>query len=156
MANIFKQLKWEIGVLEANLRFSREPSKRKLIREKIKALEEVFDFAKEYASTVNHQSSSDVGDRLLYYLTEGELDYKKVAKHFNVLPGTVASNVHYSSRAYSTLLGGLEDRLVKADDPETLWAVYAEFQYIKKSVLGHIELSKSELRRVKQLVNNLL
>lgn len=152
MANIFKQLKSELGILKANLRFSREPSKRKLIREKIKSLEEVFDFAKEYTLTVNHQSSSDVGERLFYYLTEGELNYRKVAEYFNILPGTVASNIHYASRAYSVLLGGIESRLVEAEDLETLRVAHAEFQNIKKSVSGHFELPKSILKRSQKSV----
>ena len=153
MANIFKQLKSKLGVLKANLRFSREPSKRKLIREKIKSLEEVFDFAKEYTLTVNHQSSSDVGERLFYYLTEGELNYRKVAEYFNVLPGTSAN---YASKAYSDLLGGIESRLVEAEDLETLRVAHAECQNIKKSVSGHFELPKSILISPKRVAFPLL
>ncbi|WP_201317513.1 hypothetical protein [Paenibacillus sp. EPM92] len=150
MANTFKEMKKAIGVLDVEKRFCRDQSELDLINAKLIALTDIFDTAKEYVSHANHQAGSDVGDRLIYYLTEGNMNTKKVADYFKVSPATVASNIHYASKAYSTLLEGVETRLMKAEDLETVRVAYAEFLQIKKSVMNPYDLPEISLKKAQK------
>jgi hypothetical protein len=152
VANIFREMKKELGILYANLRFSRKPLELELIREKITSIEEILDFAKEYAASVNHQSVSNVGDRLIYYLTEGNLDYNKVANHFGVSPSTVAGNIHYASRACSNMLGDLVNQLTEAEDLESVQACLFEFRQVKKSVTNPYDFPERSLKKAQKKV----
>lgn len=147
MANIFRVLKKKLGALNAELRFSREPLDLEMIHEKITLIEEIFEFAKEYAASFHHESSSNVGDRLYYYLTEGHLNYEKVADHFKVPYGTIASNVHYASEAFSKLIGDLVNRLTEAEDLEIVRTALSEFSKIKKNVLNPYDLPEISLKK---------
>lgn len=150
MANIFIELKKAIGVLDVEKRFCRAQSELDLINAKLTALVDIFDTAKEYVSHANHRTGSDVGDRLIYYFTEGNMNTKKVADYFKVSPATVASNIHYASKAYSTLLDGVETRLLEAEDLEKVQAAYAEFLRTKKAEMNPYDLPEISLKKARK------
>ncbi|MFC5528397.1 hypothetical protein [Cohnella yongneupensis] len=151
MANIFVKMKQASGLLNAGKRFCRDAAELQLINEKVAALEEVFDFAKEFVAFANHQTFSNVGDRLYFYLGVGNLNYKKVADHFKVSPETVASNVSYASTSIKSLFGAPINLLMDAEDVETVRVALLEFRAIRKSVvnpLGIPEISEELLKSV--------
>lgn len=150
MANIFREL-WRLhGVLNTNKRFCRDSTQLDLIQNKLIFIEEVKDFAKQYAAAVHHQSSSNVGDRLYYYLTEGNLSYRKVADHFNVPYRTVATNIHYASKAFAKLVGDLLKNQTEAEDLETVHGALSDLRNIKKSVMNPYDLSEISLKKVQK------
>lgn len=159
MANVFKIMKKSIGLLNAEKRFCRDAARSELIQEKVDVLVEVFDFAKEYVPSANHQVFSTVEERLRFYLTEGNLTYHKVADRFGVPVQTVAGNVYYASREFSNLVGSQINRIKGAGDIEAVREVLSEFRAIRKSVVNphdlpeiSEELLKSLLKREKNKI----
>ncbi|MEK5440092.1 MULTISPECIES: hypothetical protein [Paenibacillus] len=152
MANIFMLMKQSIGLLNAEKRFCRDTAKLELIQEKVDALEEVFDFAKEYAPSANHQVFSTVEERLWFYLTEGNLNYHKVADRFGVSVQAVAGNVHYASREFSDLVGSQINQINDAGDIEAVWEALSEFRNIRKSVVNPHDLSEISEELLKSLL----
>lgn len=78
------------------------------------------------------------------------MNTKKVADYFKVSPATVASNIHYASKAYSTLLEGVETRLMEAEDLETVQAAYVEFLRTKKAEINPYDLPEILLKKVQR------
>ncbi|GMK39049.1 hypothetical protein PCCS19_21030 [Paenibacillus sp. CCS19] len=140
MANTFVAIKKTIGLLNAQSRYCRDTVRLELIQEKADALEEVFDFAKEYVTFANHQMSSTVGDRLHYYLTDGKMNNQKVADRFGVPVNVVAGNVHYASRKFADLVEGQIDAINHAGDIDTVRGALTTFRTIKKLVVNPYDL----------------
>ncbi|RUS44613.1 hypothetical protein [Cohnella sp. AR92] len=151
MANIFVQMRQSIGFLNAERRFCRDVAKKELIQEKVIALEEILDFAKEYITYTNHQTFSDVGDRLYYYLSEGNLNYQKVADRFKVSVKVVAGNVHYASKNLVSLIGIQINRIKDAEDIKVVRQALSEFGDIRKSVINPYDLPEFSEEALKSL-----
>ncbi|MEK4449399.1 MULTISPECIES: hypothetical protein [Paenibacillus] len=152
MANIFKVMMKSIGLLNAEKRFCRDAAKLELIQEKVDALKEVFEFAKEYAPSANHQLFSTVDERLWFYLTEGNLNYHKVGDRFGVSVQAVAGNVHYASRDFSDLVGSQINRINDAGEIEAVRKALSEFRTIRKSVLNPYDLPEISEELLKTLL----
>lgn len=158
MANTFVVIKKYICLLNVEKRFCRDAAKLELNQEKVNALEEIFDFAKEYSTFANHSSISDVGDRLRYYLSEGNLSFQKTAEHFGISKSVVASNVHYASKSFSTLIADQISLITEAEDIEEVQEALSEFRNIRKAVVNPYDLEipdkllKSLTRRKKHMI----
>ncbi|WP_419885684.1 hypothetical protein [Paenibacillus sp. B-A-8] len=152
MSNIFKVMKKSIGLLNAEKRFCRDVARLELIQEKVDALEEIFDFAKEYVTSANHQVFSNVDERLWFYLTEGYLNYHKVSDRFGVSVQAVAGNVHYASKDFSDLVGSQINLINDAGDIEAVWKALSEFRTIRKSVVNPYDLPEISEELLKSLM----
>ncbi|WP_079913004.1 hypothetical protein [Paenibacillus sp. 32352] len=151
MANTFVVIKQTISLLNTEKRFCREVARSELIQEKADALEEIFGFAREYVASANHQLFSTVGDRLYYYLTEGDLNYQKVADRFGASVEVVAGNVHYASRKIESLVGDQINRIKYAGDIEAVREALMEFYDIRKSVVNPLDLPNVSEELLKSL-----